>query len=184
MSRDQRSVREQFNKLLSDFNAKMQKEQKAFGNSPDDLSEVDQILEEIQEVITSNAISPCAASDKGKSESERATTLSIRNRAMTSWGKETAEDVDEEENTNPRRKRSMRSGSDPLKYLKMKRETEIELKKEEIALCGEQLNFEEKRMEAKQKRQAQMQEQVLLHQRQFQYRWKLRPSPKLSLWLC
>ena len=70
MPRDQRSVRERFNKFFSDFSVKMQKEQKASGISPDDLSEVDQILEEIQEVITSNAISPCAASDKGKSESE------------------------------------------------------------------------------------------------------------------
>ncbi|XP_068681054.1 uncharacterized protein [Montipora foliosa] len=41
-------------------NAKMQKEGKASCISPDDLSEVDQILEEIQEVITSNAIAPCA----------------------------------------------------------------------------------------------------------------------------
>ena len=168
MPRDQRSVRERFNKLLSDFNAKMQREVKASGISPDDLSEVDQILEEIQEVITSNAISPCAANEKGKSESERAKALAIRNRAMTSWGKETAEDVNEEENTNPRRKRSRRSGSDPLEYLKMKRETEMELKKEEMLFLKEQLNLEEKRMEAEQKRQAQMQEQFLLQQRQLQ----------------
>lgn len=70
----------------------MQKEEKASGISPDDLSEVDQILEEIQEVIATNAIAPCVTSDKGKSESERAKALTIRNRAMTSWGKETAED--------------------------------------------------------------------------------------------
>lgn len=42
--RDQRSVRERFNKLISDFNTIMQKEEKAFGISPDDLSELDQIL--------------------------------------------------------------------------------------------------------------------------------------------
>ena len=82
-------MRERFNELLSDFNAKMQKKEKASGISPDDLSEVDQILEEIQEVIASNAIAPCATSDKGKSESERAKALTIRNRAMASWGKET-----------------------------------------------------------------------------------------------
>ena len=70
MPRDQRSVRERFNKLLSDFNTKMQKEEKASGISPDDLTEVEQILEEIQEVIASAAITPCASSDKGKSESE------------------------------------------------------------------------------------------------------------------
>ena len=168
MPRDQRSVKERFNKLLSDFNTKMQKEEKASGISPDGLSEVDQILEEIQEVITSNAISPCASSDKGKSESERAKPLAVRNRAMTSWGKETAEDADEDENNKPRRKRSRRSGGDPLEYLKTEREAQMELKKEEMALRREQLNMEEKRLEAEQKRQAHMQEQLLSQQRQLQ----------------
>lgn len=68
--RDQRSVRERFNKLLNDFNTKMQKEEKATGTGSDDLNKVDQILEEIHKVIASNAITPCAPSDKGKSESE------------------------------------------------------------------------------------------------------------------
>lgn len=168
MPRDQRSVRERFNKLLSDFNAKMQKEEKASGINPDELSEVDQILEEIQEVIASNTIAPCATSDKGKSESERAKALTIRNRAMTSWGKETAEDGNEEEATKPKRKRSRRSGTDPLEYLKTKREAEMEMKKEEMAFRREQLSMEEKRIEAEQKRQAQMQEQFLIQQRQLQ----------------
>ena len=35
MQRNQRSVREQFNSLLSDFSAKMQREEKASGISPD-----------------------------------------------------------------------------------------------------------------------------------------------------
>jgi hypothetical protein len=52
MPRDQRSVRERFNKLLNDFNTKVHKEEKASGIIPDDLSEVEQILEEIQEIIT------------------------------------------------------------------------------------------------------------------------------------
>ena len=160
MPRDQRSVRERFNKLLSDFNAKMQKEEKVSGITPDDLNEVEQILEEIQEVIAPNAIAPCPTSDKGKSESERAKALIIRNRAMTSWGKETAEDGNEEEATKPKRqKRSRRSGTDPLEYLKTKREAEMEMKKEEMAFRREQLSMEGKIIEAEQKRQAQMQEQ-------------------------
>ena len=65
-------------------------------------------------------------------------------------------------------KESRRSGNDPFEYLKMKRGTEMELKKEEMALPREQLDFEEKRMEAEQKRQAQMQEQFLLQQRHLQ----------------
>ena len=83
MPKDQRSVRERFNKLLNDFHTKMQKEEKASGISPDHLSEVEQILEEIQEVTTSYAITQNTSSDKGKSESERAKALAIRNKAMT-----------------------------------------------------------------------------------------------------
>ena len=127
MSRDRRSVTERFNKLLGDFNTKMQ-EEKASGISPDDLTDREQILGEIQEVIASNAITPCASSDNGKLESEQTKALAITNRAMTSWGKETPD----KEDTKPRCKR--RSGSDPLEYLKVKRETEMELKKEEMAL--------------------------------------------------
>lgn len=75
-------MRERFNKLISDFNTKMRKQEKASGITPDDLSEVDQILEEIQETVASNAISPCAESDKGKSESERTKALTTTNREM------------------------------------------------------------------------------------------------------
>ena len=45
-------------------------EETASAITPDGLSEEDKILEEIQEVIVSNNISPCASSDEGKSESE------------------------------------------------------------------------------------------------------------------
>ena len=114
MTREQRSLRQRFNKLLSDFTAKMQNEGKASGISPDYLSEADQILEEIQEDIASNAIAACGTSDKGKSESERAKALTIDHRAMASWGKEAAEGSNEEEGTKPRRKRSRRSENDPL----------------------------------------------------------------------
>ena len=41
----------------------------------------------------------------------------------------------------------------------------MEMKKEEIAFRREQLSMEEKRIEAEQKRQAQMQEQFLIQQR-------------------
>lgn len=166
MPRDQRSVRERFNKLLSDFNTKIRKEEKASGISPDDLSEVEQILEEIQAIMTSNASSACSSNEKGKCE--RAKALAIRHKAMTSWGKEAAEDGDEDEDPKPRRKRNRRSGADPLEYLKIKREADVELKKEEMALRKDHLSMENKRLEAEQARQMQMQEQLLLQQRQLQ----------------
>ncbi|KAK3731796.1 hypothetical protein QZH41_007617 [Actinostola sp. cb2023] len=169
MPRDQRSVRERFNKLVNDFNTKMRKEERASGISPDDLNEAEQILEEIKE-ITSNTTIACNSTDKAKSEIERAKALTIRNKAMTSWGKDAAEEDEEEVDIKikTKRKRSRRSNEDPLEYLKIKRETEMELKKEEMSLKKEQLSMENKRLEAEQGRQMQMQEQFLLQQRQLQ----------------
>lgn len=60
----------------------------------------------------------------------------------------------------------------------------MELKKEEMALRREQLNMEEKIIIAKQKRQAQMQEQLRFNKGSCSSKCKLRPSPRLSLWLC
>ena len=158
MPRDQRSVRERFTKLLNDFNTKMNKEEKASGISPDDLSEVEQILEEIKEIITSNVSTACNSKDKSESERAKAAMV-IRNKAMTSWGKEADEDGIEEADIKPKRKRSRRSGADPLEYLKIKKDAEMELKKEEMELRKEQLRMENMRYEA---------EQFLLQQRQMQ----------------
>ena len=50
-TRDQRSVREHFHKLLADFKAKMRKEESSSGISPQALTATEEILEEITEVM-------------------------------------------------------------------------------------------------------------------------------------
>jgi hypothetical protein len=82
---------------------------------------------------------------------------------MTTWGKETAEDCDDEEtDIKPKRKRSRRIAPDALEYLKTKREAEMELRKEDMELRKEQLSMENKRLEAEQTRQMQTQEQYII----------------------
>ena len=162
MSRDQRSVRERFNKLLQDFTSKINKEENASGISPVPLTEAKHIQEEIKEVIASNVLAP---KTNDKAEGERNKALKIRNQAMKTWGKESQKD-DEEVEEKPRRKRNKRSTVGPLEYLASKRDSEMELRKEELQLRKQQLELESKR-------QAQMQEQMLFQQRQMQQQMQL-----------
>ena len=54
--RDQRSVREQFNKLLKDYKRKINSEERASGINPDPLSENEAMLEEIVERMDSTPL--------------------------------------------------------------------------------------------------------------------------------
>ena len=51
MPRDQRSVREHFNKLIAEFKAKMRKEVNSSGTCPDPPTEIDVLLQEIIELM-------------------------------------------------------------------------------------------------------------------------------------
>ena len=64
MPRDQRSVRDRFNKLLADFNAKMRKEDGESGTNSEPLSEAETILEEIEEKILSAKVDLASATAK------------------------------------------------------------------------------------------------------------------------
>ena len=121
------------------------------------------ILEEIKEVIASNVLAP---KTNDKAEGERNKALKIRNQAMKTWGKENQKEDDEEVEEKPRRKRNRRNTVEPLEYLASKRESEMELRKEELHLRKQQLELESKR-------QAQMQEQMLFQQRQMQQQMQL-----------
>ena len=168
--RDQRSVRERFQRLLQDFTSTVNKEEKASGINPADPSEAEQILEEIKEIIDSNI--PALNPAQEKAESDRKKALNIRDQAMKTWGKG---EVSEEEETEEkqRRKRSRRSTADPLEYLAAKREDEIHLRKEEMQLRKDQLEIERKRLDKEERRQSQMQEQMLLQNQQMQQQMQM-----------
>ena len=76
--RDQRSVRERFNRLLSDFNSKMRKEESSSGTSPPDLTEVETALEEIQNILVNSTQNK----PQEVQVSERAKATQMRDKAM------------------------------------------------------------------------------------------------------
>lgn len=73
MARDQRSVRDRFNKLLTDFKAKLRKEEEDSRANPEPLSEAETILEEIAEHIVSakDDSAPAITKDNEQPKNER-----------------------------------------------------------------------------------------------------------------
>ena len=86
MPRDQRSVKEQFNKLLKDYKNKKNKEERASGINPDPPTENEVMLEEIAEAMESTPLRVENANSK-KDDKKRKEALACRDKAMTTWAK-------------------------------------------------------------------------------------------------
>ena len=83
MARDQRSVRDRFNKLLTDFKAKLRKEEGESRTNPEPLSEAETILEEIAEHIVS---AKDDSSSPGKVSSSKSGAFSMSAKSSFSHG--------------------------------------------------------------------------------------------------
>ena len=70
MPRDERSVRDRFKKLLTDFKAKIRREEGESGTSPEPFSENETLLEEIEEKMRSAKSDLEAASAKDDQQQE------------------------------------------------------------------------------------------------------------------
>lgn len=176
-ARDQRSVRDRFTKLFSEFKAKIREEEGSSGTNPPDLSEKEKLLEEIKETIDSNQSDKQTKSSSA--ENERTKALSMREKAMTTWSKtkfktlDDESDSDEESSTNSsdadskrKRKKRKRGSSDALEYIQKKFTSEYDLKKQEMEMRKEQFKLEQEKVEMEKKRQEQMQDLVIQQQRQ------------------
>lgn len=185
--RDQRSVRERFNKLLNDFKDKTRAELAGSGIAPDPLTENETLLEEIVEIMKNVDFGQASAS-KISQNKEREMALKLRDQAMMTWSKTQKEssdvlccesdDSDSKSNTTPVKKRKRRSGTDALEYLQQKRSVDAEIRREELAFHKEQVEVERKKLELEQQKQEQLleqskqqmqyiQEQATLQQQQF-----------------
>lgn len=163
--RDQRSVRDQFNKLMGNYKRKRSMEDKASGISPDPPTENEKILEEILEMVESTPIKNSVA-DCRNEEIRRKEALATREIAMTTWKKtakrgedEQVEDEDsDDENLGEQpkhvRKRKRRSCTDPIQYLVQKTTSENELRKEELEIRKQELQLKAEQ----QKQQIQLQQ--------------------------
>lgn len=149
MPRDQRSVREQFNKLLKDYKNKKNKEEKASGINPDPPTENETLLEEIVAAMESTTLRVGNANSK-KDDQKRKDALACRDKAMTTWAKagasgEASDSGDEsatEKKTVKRRGRKRRASSDPFQYLAEKTAKETDLRKEELELQRQHLQLQ------------------------------------------
>lgn len=141
MPRDQRSVREQFNKLLKDYKNKKNKEERASGINPDPPTENEVMLEEIAEAMESTPLRVENANSK-KDDKKRKEALACRDKAMTTWAKagassdisDSEHESDTEKKTVKRRGGKRRASSDPFQYLAEKTAKETDLRKEELEL--------------------------------------------------
>ena len=130
MPRDQRSVREHFNKLITEFDSKMRKEENSTGISPVPLTEKETLLEEMVELMESQP------KEEKKQDSERQKALNVRDQAMKTWSKarrpsDDSDDNSDNENTSgtcakKRRKTRLRS-DDAFKYLEARSAQETAL---------------------------------------------------------
>ena len=175
MPRDQRSVRDRFNKLLSDFKAKVRKEEGESGTNPEPFSEAETILEEVDEQILSAKVdlASATAKDSEQQKNERKKAMAIRDTAMNTWAKSKfVADSDEEESASEKpRSRKRRRGSDALQYLEAKCQVDAEVKKQEVALRQQELALQQKRQEQFEAQmlhqQQHLQQQALQQQQQF-----------------
>ena len=89
MPRDQRSVRDRFNKLLGDYKTKMRKEERESGTNLEPFSEAEIILQEIQEKMKSANIDlvSISAKESENQKNEGKKAMAVRDGAMKTWGK-------------------------------------------------------------------------------------------------
>lgn len=170
MPRDQRAVRERFNKLMGEFRSKTRAELNASGISPDPPSEIEILLEEISEIMLNTV-----HSDKNKLEKDdRAKALSVRDTAMHTWSKskervgsseDESDESSEESNKTRRRKQRKRKGSaDAFEFLRMRSEQSMLLQQQEIELRKQQAVLEQQRFDAREKSQQQKQDELISQQ--------------------
>lgn len=164
--RDQRSVRERFNKILQDFQTKTNAGLAGSGIAPDPPTENEELLEEISEIMKTVEFEQAPA--KASQGKEREKALKIRDQAMKTWSKPQKEsfddlcgDSDDSESPTQQRKRKRRggAGADALEYLQEKSAAETELKREELSFKKEQIEVERKKLELEQQKQEQLLEQ-------------------------
>lgn len=162
---DQRSVRDHLSLLEKKHKKKMEDEvTKGTGSSPEP-SEVDIAMEQIIEMEQASQFEYENNSKKEKIDSDRMKAEDIRKKAMEKLG-ETQKRKAQEDPDELKPKRTRRSGSDTIEYLKRKSENDLLIKNQELELKRKQQELEEERNKAVLAQQIQMQ----IQQRELQQR--------------
>lgn len=148
--RDQRSVREQFNRLIGDYKKKKQKIEQASGIECSPPTENENMLENIIEIMNSTPLHVDSSNTK-KEDKRRKDAIACRDKAMTTWAKagksngsnsDSADESDSEKKPR-RRKRKRKSTSDAFQFLAEKAAKDSEIRKEELELKRKELEIQE-----------------------------------------
>ena len=156
---DKRSVRDHVGILQNRHKKKLRAEEKASGITPDEPTELENLLEEIIALEESaEAEQQELDQEKGRRmEINKGKAADIRLKAMEKLSEtQKRQSAEIEEN---KTKRPRRSGSDAIGYLSQRAEVNYALKQEELKLKKEQQEFEKQQMAVTANAQKQFQEQ-------------------------
>jgi hypothetical protein len=150
-------VKDRFKTIKKKFQDKMRAEENASGIAPPDLTPVEEALEDIIErELEMEIIQSQEDDEKGKKlEKDKTTAEEMRLQSLETFAetkKRKAENSEEDDESSKARK-TRRSGSDTLLYLKEKAEMDMEFKKEELQL-------------KKKEQEKQFEEQIAMRQQQ------------------
>ena len=156
----QRSVRERFTLLQVKYKETNRKDEAGSGTSRQ-VSELDQLLEDITEKEKDSEESRNVNAKKDDQDGEKAEN--IRKTAMERVGQTKKRQEEGEETVSTKRKR--RSGDETIEYLREKSETERKVREQEIELKKAQVALQQQQAAQS---QAQMQEMMMVIQQQQQ----------------
>lgn len=150
-----RSVRDRYSLISRKYRKRMQDEKKASGIVPE-LSELDKLLEELIELEDlSEEERQNENEDKNKKiEQDQAKAIDVRKKAMEKLSETQKRKAQDEGEVT--KKKSRRSQSDTMAYLKEKNEKDLELRKQELEFKTQQLDEDRRKQDEASKRQEDM----------------------------
>ena len=165
---DHRAVRDHLNVLVNKHKKKIRAEERASGISPDEPSELDEL---IQQIIALEESAPTDTCSKDKAEKDdRAKAEDVRMKAMERLSQTKKRELEEDGEDKPKRRR--RTTGDAMEYLKERaqknaeiREKELHLEKERQQQQGDMLKvMHQQQMQFQQQQQQFQQQQMLMMQ--------------------
>ena len=162
-----RSVRERYTLLIEKLKKKLKEEEKASGIETS-MSDVEKALEEIMEKESDaeNTV------ESNKKKADHAKAVEMRKRAMESirstQKRKGADEVEDEENAQPKPKITRRSGGETIAYLREKNDMAQKWKAEELELQKQRLEVESKQQDESRKQHQEMVQMMAQQVRQQQ----------------
>ena len=154
---DKRSVRDHVGILVYKHKKKLQAEEKATGITPDEPTELENLLDKIIALEESGEAELQETSSK-KLQYDRAKAEDVRLKAMEKLSDTKKRDSSADE-SDDKPKRQRRSGGDAIEYLTERAKVSDQLKAEDLKMRKEHQTLEREKMEVLREQQMQMQQQ-------------------------